>query len=880
MRIRKERRFTGTTDSRITKREQSHRAVARKAAAEGIVMLENKGPLLPLKKGEKIALYGVGASKTIKGGTGSGDVNERDCVTICQGLKQAGFQITTEDWLTDYDKRYDAARTAWRDGILAKTANAKDASAFFHIYSTNPFVMPAGGPIQKTEAQIAFYILSRVAGEGADRFNAPGDYVLTPEEQQQLSDICAFYPHVVVVINTGGLVDLSFIDEFPNIEVLLYVVQPGMEGGSAFADLVLGNITPSGKLTDTWANQYRDYPNSSTFSHNNGNVEQEFYEEGIYVGYRYFDTFEIPVRYSFGYGGSYTEFQTDFCSAAWDSSKKSLTVTARVQNTGTLYSGKEVVQLYVTCPDGRLEKEFRRLAAFGKTRLLQPGESQTLTLEVSPEYLSSYCEKTPGWMLEKGTYVLWLGNSLIDSVPAAALSLEQDVLLTKTRHIAPLQEPLRELSQNTGKAQAHSEESGEDSAPSEKSGEDSAPSEESGEDFAHSCSRISEGRRTALLKQARELLPVITLPANELEGQEIRYRENEAFQSEEARAFVESLPVEKLIALASGDPGKAQGGNLGAAGISVPGSAGETSSCALEENLASIVLADGPAGLRLMKYYNVLDGKILSKPFEFSLEGGLFCPDSGNEPGERYYQYCTAIPVGTLLAQTWDCGLIQEVGRMIGAEMEEFSVTLWLAPGMNIHRNPLCGRNFEYYSEDPLLSGKMAAAMTLGVQQVPGCGTTIKHLACNGQEDNRMGSDSILSERTLREIYLKGFEITIKESQPMAVMTSYNLVNGIHMANHKEICTDVLRSEWGFAGIIMTDWTTTEQDMSCTASGCMRAGNDLVMPGACCDRENLQAELKEGTLKLSDLRACISRLVEIIWQSNQYEGAVPYQKQN
>lgn len=860
MRIRKERHFTGTTDPRITKREQSHRAVARKAAAEGIVLLENKGHLLPLKQGEKIALYGIGASKTIKGGTGSGDVNERERVSIYQGMKQAGFQITTQDWLADYDKRYDAARIAWRDDILAKTADAKDASGFFHIYSTTPFIMPAGGPIQKTDAEIAFYILSRVAGEGADRYNAPGDYYLTEEEKQQLSDICNLYSHVAVVINTGGLVDLSFTDEYPNIDVLLYLVQPGMEGGNAFADLVLGNVTPSGKLTDTWARQYQDYPSSSTFSHNNGNVEKEFYEEGIYVGYRYFDTFEIPVRYSFGYGLSYTDFETSFCSALWDSAKKTVTVTAETKNTGTVYSGKEVLQLYVTCPDNKMEKEFRRLAAFAKTRLLKPGESQKITLEVSPEHLTSYCEKTPAWIAEGGTYVLWLGNSLANAVPVAALQLARDVLLTKTRHVAPLQEPLQELSQDTDTAQALSQSA----------------------DTAQSCAfhRISEKRRIALLKQASETLPCVTLPEDDLVPTEVQYYANVAFQSQEAKAFVETLSTEQLIALASGDPGKAQGGNLGAAGISVPGSAGETNNCALKENLASIVLADGPAGLRLMKYYNVLDGKILSKPFEFSLEGGLFCPDSEEEPGERYYQYCTAIPVGTLLAQTWDCGLIQEVGQMIGREMEEFSVTLWLAPGMNIHRNPLCGRNFEYYSEDPYLSGKIAAAMTLGVQQIPGCGTTIKHLACNSQEDNRMGSDSILSERALRELYLKGFEIAIREAQPMAVMTSYNLVNGVHMANNRDICTDVLRSEWGFAGIIMTDWTTTEQDMSCTASGCMRAGNDLVMPGAFCDRENLRKELQEGTLKLADLKACISRLVDIIWQSNQYEGAIPYRQQN
>ena len=442
MRIRKERHFTGTKDSRVTQRERLHGAVARRAAAEGMVLLENKGGLLPLKEGEKVALYGVGASRTIKGGTGSGDVNERESVSIYQGMKQAGFQITNEDWLRDFNKRYTAAREAWRDVILEKTAEATDASGFFHVYTSMPFQMPIGAPIEKTDAGVAFYILSRVAGEGADRFHEPGDYVMTAEEKRQLADVCACYPHVVMVVNAGGLVDLSFLEEFSNIDALLYIVQPGMEGGNAFADVVAGAVTPSGKLTDSWARRYEDYPCSATFSHNNGNVDKEFYHEGIYVGYRYFDTFGVPVRYSFGYGLSYTRFETAFVSAAWDSAKKRIRVTADVKNQGAAYSGKEVLQAYVTCPTGHLEKEYRRLAAFEKTALLAPGQSQRVTMEIAPEYLASYGafsadgaaglssdakeadgafgssasgknaarEERTGWVLEAGSYVLWLNT--------------------------------------------------------------------------------------------------------------------------------------------------------------------------------------------------------------------------------------------------------------------------------------------------------------------------------------------------------------------------------------------------------------------------------------------------------------------------------------
>ena len=839
MRTIKTRHFTGTTDNTVTKRELDNRKVARRAAAEGMVLLKNEGQLLPLKEGSKVALYGVGASRTIKGGTGSGDVNERETVSIYQGMKNAGFEITTEDWIKDYDEQYQAARYAWRDEIEKKTASLEDeVVGFFNVYSTTPFRMPAGAAVTKTDADVAIYILSRVAGEGADRFDEAGDYYLTEEEKKQLADICGMYKHVIVAVNTGGLADLSFMDEYANIEALLQIVQPGMEAGNAFADIISGKVTPSGKMTDSWAYKYEDYPNSKTFSHNNGNVNKEYYTEGLYVGYRYFDSFDVPVRYGFGYGLSYTTFETKVLSAVLKDNK--IIVETETTNTGNTYSGKEVVQLYATCPAGKLEKEYRRLAAFGKTGLLAPGQSEKMILEIALNRLTSYSESEAAWVLEKGSYVIWAGNSLESSLPCAVLTLDGDVVLTKTQNICPLKEELEEMKQSSEKMNQ---------------------------------------KLAALLKLTEEkALPVMELKAADVATRVVEYYSNAECVPAEAREFVDTLSTEKLVALASGDPGKGQGSNLGSAGIAVPGSAGETNDCALEDGIPGIVLSDGPAGLRLMKHYNVYEGKIVNKPFKFTMEGGLFCEGEPADPGETWYQYCTAIPVGTLLAQTWDTALIEEVGEMIGGEMEEFSTTLWLAPGMNIHRNPLCGRNFEYYSEDPLVAGKIAAAMTNGVQKVPGCGTTIKHFACNNQEDNRMGSDSIVSERTLREIYLKGFEIAITESQPMSIMTSYNLINGVHAANCEDTCTKAARCEWGFQGMIMTDWTTTEHGEDCTASGCMRAGNDLVMPGAFSDRDNLNQELADGTLSMDDLKACISRLVNIVWQSNQFENAVPYKK--
>lgn len=811
---RKETIFTGTTSQEPEAYEKIHGEIARRAAEEGIVLLKNEEHLLPLKKGSKLALFGSGASRTVKGGTGSGDVNERKSISIFEGLKDAGFVITTEKWLREYEEEYKRKRLEWKEEILEKTRSGTD---FFTAYSTSPFQVPAGPEIYTTDADVAVFVLARNAGEGADRRAEKGDYFLSDEEYMLLSDICDKYEKVILLLNSGGVVDLSFLEKLPKIQAVLTVSQPGQEGGTAVADVISGLVSPGGKLTDTWAVSYNDYPNAGTFSHNNGNIEKEKYEEGIYVGYRYFDTFEIPVRYGFGYGLSYASFTIN---TAWieTSENGEVRVKVKVRNSSQEFSGKEVVQLYVSLPVGKLEKEFRRLCAFSKTRILAPKEEETIALTFDAQTLASFDESRAAWILEPGCYGIYVGSSLGESTLEGILKVKQEKVLAETEHICPLRETLEELSAPTDKVR----------------------------------------KRYEALVNNSENVPCFSY---DLVGNHtVRYCYDDKETEDEASRITRELSEDQLISLAVGDPGKGQGSNLGAAGISVPGSAGETSSCAAGQGVKAIALADGPAGLRLSQNYAVSDGKVQMLPFEAAIERG-FLYDGPELEGDIYYQYCTAFPVGTLLAQTWNEELIQEVGNAVGEEMERFKVTLWLAPGMNIHRNPLCGRNFEYYSEDPFLSGKIAAAMTKGVQKHSGCGTTVKHFACNNQEDNRSGSDSILSERTLREIYLRGFEIVIREAQPFAMMTSYNLINGIHAANNYDLCTKAARCEYGFQGLIMTDWTTTQLSEDCTAAGCIRAGNDLVMPGEPEDQENIRQALSDGTVSEKELRDCVTRIV-------------------
>ena len=843
----KVRTFNGTTSPEVTQRETDHRKLAREAAAEGFVLLENKDHFLPLAKGSKVGLYGAGAIRTIKGGTGSGDVNERDSVNIFQGMKNAGYGVTSSEWLEDYDKLYVQARLDWKNEIFTKLNG--DDTKFFDAYSATPFFMPSGNPIDEEKAaadgaDTAFFVLARIAGENKDRFDTEGDYFISKEEKAILAQVSRCYKNVVLVINTGGLMDLAFVEEFDNIRSILQYVQAGQEGGNAFADVVSGDVTPSGKMTDTWAKDYYDYPGAEVYSYKSGDLMKEKYEEGIFVGYRYFDTFEVPVRYSFGYGMSYTDFEirtNDIKVSGRGMMNPKVSVTVTVTNTGDTYAGKEVVQIYASCPQGKLVKEFRRLAGFGKTKLLAPKESQTMTITFPLYQLTSYEEESASWILEPGMYGIWVGNDLNTSVLSGALELDEKAVMTACENICPLKEELNEIVPDAEKVQA---------------------------------------REAAWQKEVKEKrMSVIELKAAEIPTEKVDYQPVPEELPGKAGKIVESLSVDQLALLATGDPGRAQGNALGSAGISVPGAAAETSPCASEEpwNVTTIALVDGPAGLRLKREYQVDNGEIVASDFLAALEGGFFSKPQ-EKRGTTYYQFCTAIPVGTLLAQSWDVELIKRVGEMIGHEMELFNVTLWLAPGMNIHRNPLCGRNFEYYSEDPLLAGMMAAAMTLGVQKVPGCGTTIKHFACNNQEDNRMGSDSILSERALREIYLKGFEIAVKDAQPMSIMTSYNLINGVHAANCYDTCTKAARDEWGFAGAIMTDWTTTNVQIQgeCTAAGCMRAGNDMVMPGLPEDHENIKKELADGTLTMAELKRCIYNTVNIVLQSNMYEGAVSY----
>ena len=755
----------GVTAKEETLREKQNRNLARRVEEEGIVLLENNG-VLPLQE-KKIALYGTGSRMTVKGGSGSGDVRERYSVSIEQGLKNAGFEFPTTLWMDRFEEKYNQDICTWRTTVENAIRGFGPAKTMqmFNVIASFPKPCPSCTPIypdELTSCSTAIYVISRQAGEGRDRRVEKGDYLLSDIEEDSIKFLRKNYKNLILVINTGGVIDLSILDSTPVDAVVLFG-QGGEEGGNALANVLSGKVSPSGRLTDTWAYNYSDYPSADTFSFMNGNLENEEYSEGIYVGYRHFDKNSIKPRYPFGHGLSYTTFSESIEKVS------QFLVKVRVTNTGTV-EGKESVLVFVSKPSkrGAFDHEKKSLVAFKKTKVLKPGESQSLSIAINLSLVASYGEDK--FVLEKGEYGVF-----VNSGPSCFVLDEDIVLKTGCYEEKPFSQ-----------------------------------------------------RVSTLLSQ---------------------------------------LDYKDKIQLVTG------GGYSIKCYNNVMGAAGRTCTKLLKKGVPNIVLADGPAGINVLPVTTTTKGGSARYPEGLPEDWswgwiknfeGLIKRLPGTKSGITTYRYMTAWPSETVEAQTWNEELIEEVGKAVGTEMLEVGVSVWLSPGLNIHRNPLCGRNFEYYSEDPVVAGKMAAAITRGVQSMGGVGVSQKHYLCNNQEDNRTGVSSNVSERALREIYLRAFEIAVKEGKPWTVMTSYNKVNGEYVNNSQHFCTDILRKEWGFDGLIMSDWNATEQS---SHSQAINSGNDLLMPGNNGVIKKLERDLKDGKLNKEALTKSAGRVLELIFKS-------------
>lgn len=814
-----EEKLYGNLGEKETELELANRTLARQAAEESIVLLKNDGAL-PICPG-KLALYGMGARKTVKGGLGSGSVEERYSVTIEEGLRNAGYEITTRAWLDDYDREYEEtyqAYVAMVEEQIKGMTNPMEIipKAHSYVYRYPSGRMIADEDIETSDTESCVYVLMRQAGEGNDRRLEPGDYLLTDIERDHLTKVGAAYKHTIVVINIGGGVDMSFVEEIPGIDAVVNYVQGGEEGGNALANLLSGKVNFSGKLASTVMQHYEDVPFGEGFSYMNGDLDNEYYHEGIYVGYRYYDSFQKEVRYPFGYGLSYTTFQMKCLEAALEGDEIRLSVC--VTNTGNQYAGREVVQVYASAPQGKLAKEYQSLAGFAKTKLLAPGESEVVSIQFDVSRMASYAEETAAWILEQGDYIIRVGNSSRNTEPAAVIRLEGDIV---TQQCANQCTPVDRL-----------------------------------ETFAP----LKAGSNGA---ESSWDIPVLLLDDTAVAAQTVDYREPEFIETEEEKAILDRLGPDKWAEfLRGGDLQNPPEGTL-----EISGAGGKTTTALLADGIRNVVMSDGPAGINIANKVKYMGGgkfavAVIPERYNWGMMKA-YAARMIPAGGKIVYRYATAWPVEMLLAQSWNLELLEEIGKGTAKEMEAFGITLWLAPGMNIHRNPLGGRNFEYYSEDPLLSGLCAAAVTRGVQSTEGLGTVIKHFACNDAEDNRNHSSSNVSERALREIHLRGFEYAVKESQPHGVMSSYNMINHVYTPNSHDLLTNILRCEWGYQGLVMTDWG------SCNASAadavqCAPAGNDLVMPGAAEEAEEIRNAMHEGKISETCVRRSAARVLRIM----------------
>lgn len=814
-------KYYGVIDPSESDLEKKNRKLAFQAAAEGFILLKNNNAL-PLKE-KSIALYGMGARKTVKGGLGSGSVEERYSVNIEDGLENAGYEITTKKWLNDYDEEYTRTYEKWHDMVEGKIAGLTNPWEVIPLAHSFVYRFPSGrtitdSDVKESRTETALYVLMRQAGEGNDRKLEPGDYYITDIERENLKIVAAAYRHTILVINVGGTIDLGFLDEIDGIDAVVLFGQGGMEGGNALAEVLSGRLNFSGKLTDTLPLSYDDIPFGKEFSYLNGDLENEYYREGIYVGYRYYDSFGIPVRYPFGFGLSYTEFTITADEITLQDTK--LKIKAVVKNIGTAYSGKEVVQVYVSAPQGKLKKEYQSLAGFTKTKSLAPGECQKVSLEFELADTSCYNESMAAWVLENGKYLIRIGNSSQNTKIIAVVELEQTVITQQCKNCC-------------------------------------RPNLELGEIDSPILAEEAIPDNVVYLKADSSIF------ATEI----VDYTDPKVIETNQEKEILDSLSTEELIELLRGGNMQEQSDKI----LTIHGMAGTTATSLVHKGIGNIAFCDGPAGINVVNQICFCeDGTVkitvIPERYNWGILAKTLASNMTSTDGVIIHRYATAWPVEIVLAQTWNTELLTQIGEAVAEEMTLFGVTLWLAPGMNIHRNPLGGRTFEYYSEDPVLSGKMAAALSNGVQKEPGLGVTIKHFCCNNTEDNRDHISSNVNERALREIYLKGFRIAIKESQPKAVMSSYNKLNQVYTANNYELITDILRCEWGFEGVVMTDWNACKEENADPAL-CPAVGNDLVMPGTEFDRQQVIKAIESGELDLAAVRRCACRVLRIMLEA-------------
>ena len=762
--------------------------LAREVAAESCVLLKNDNNTLPLKKGDKVAVFGRSAFNYYKSGLGSGGlVNTKYVVSILDALRNEKDIVLDEDlleiyseWIKEnpYDEGHGWGTVPWSQ----KEMKVED------------YILRVA-----KENDIALVMIGRTAGEDQDSKNEAGSYLLTDVEKDMIKKVSKSFRRTVVVLNVGNIIDMKWVDEY-NPSAVLYAWQGGQEGGNGVIDVLTGRVNPCGKLTDTIAKNIEDYPSTKNF----GDPERNYYEEDIYVGYRYFESFaKEKVMYPFGYGLSYTSF--DIKGKLVESIHEEIVVEANVTNNGNM-SGKEVVQVYIEAPQGKLGKPVRALVGFKKTGIIKPGECEKLIINIPKSYIASYDDSgvtgyKSCYILEEGLYKIYIGSDVRNAEESGQYDEKFTIVESLEEACAPIVEfkRIKPILDENNKFNIENEE---------------VP-----------MRRINPKER--MFKNRDEEI---------IYTGDRGYKLADVFENKvKLDDFVAQLSYNDLICMFRGE---------GMCSPKVtPGTAAAFGG--ITESLRNFGIpvaccADGPSGIRM---------------------------DCGTN--------AFSLPNGTALGCTFNVDLVKKLYKMTGIELCRNKIDSLLGPGMNIHRNPLNGRNFEYVSEDPILTGKIGAAQVIGIQEA-GSTATIKHVCANNQEASRRFVDSIVSERALREIYLKGFEIAVKEGKARSVMTTYNPVNGIWTAGSYDLCTTILRKEWGFDGIVMTDWwaeanTEGEKSTRENKAPMVLAQNDLYMCVSNSlenpENDNVKERFEAGEVTRSDLQRNAKNILKFIMKS-------------
>ena len=796
--------------------EGKHIKIMRETASECTLFLK-RNEEFPISQPCNALLVGSGARNTEKSGFGSGDNDPSNYTTCEEGLENSGFFITSKIWLDQYPKLKET-KIGEHLKYLRNMSIKYNITQSFREISFPEYDYKLSLNFEK-KADIAIYVLSRNSGEGLDRREIKGDIYLTDTEIKDILYLNRAYKKFMLVLNVGGVVDLSPVQEVSNI---LLLSQLGIVTGDILADIILGKTNPSGKLATTWT-RYKDYNTNKNF----GFLDSVKYKEGVYLGYRYFDSAQITPLYPFGFGLSYTEFIIDKINLKNDREK--ITISIKVKNIGK-YSGKEVVQVYISPSQENMDKPYQSLISFKKTPKLKPNEEAELNIDFKLSQISRYDTETASYVLDKGNYIIRVGNSSRNTKVFGYINLEENIIIQKLKNVI-LPPDFKDYVPDISKYP---------------------------KDDLNGIQKISLKKEDFDIKitSYNNYVPKIYDNIKKLNNTELAYLciggfvESKEENNEKERGLnglttnkVKS--IKKYLRMADG-----------AAGIRI-------ARVYTDDNGLFKRLSPDPA--RLHSYHYLNNKKNIS----------LTLTKNEKEDYSNYshiiYQYPTALPTPTAQAQTFNVELMEKYGDILGKEMNIYNINILLSPAMNIHRNPLCGRNFEYFSEDPLLSGKISAAIIRGVQSHKNCGTTIKHFTGNNQELNRKKSNSIMSERALREIYFKGFEIAIEDGHPKALMTSYNLINGIHPSEDPKILIDVVRNEWKFNGLIMTDWAVSGKKEYNKAKypeqfvyNTLKAGVNLHMTGHIIDYNFVIQKLEEKVLDREDLLKCGSKVYETI----------------